>query len=184
MPDLPGCAGAPPWLTATPPKGSLPATMAHCNKKAGSYAAAPGLPPAALPTPSSSAKRNLISNGGLLLRLRHRAGGLGRSRHLRGRRYAGHPRHEHFAVATARLRRLERTSRVEIAVGQARNLLASTEMKVLQLRIADGPAAACLGQRLDRLALVERDHQLLGGRRVGLRIAQIELAQRRIADIG
>src|SRR5581483_8119080 len=141
-------------------------------------------PPAASPTPSS-AKRNLkiglVSDRGLLLRLGcrlRRLGGCGRGRRR------GHAGSEDLAVAAPRLRRLERAPGVEIAIGKARDLLLAAEVEVGLLRVADRPAAAALGERLDVPALGRRDHQLLGRRRVGLGVAEIELPQRRVADGG
>ena len=110
----------------------------------------PAFSPAALPTPSL-AKRFPLSDELflILLRLGHRLAA--------GRQYRRNRRHgrfEHLAVAATRLRRLEGAPGMELAVGQAGNLLLAAEVEIRLLRIADRPAAAGLRQRLDVFALV------------------------------
>src|SRR5262245_12125940 len=153
------------------------------QKGRGAASAAPSLPPAAWPTPALPAP----SNGRLLRGLGQGCGRLAANRCRPGNLrpdQSGHARDEHVAVATAWLGRLKGTSRMEIAIRQAGDLLASTEMKVCHLRIADRPAATALAQGLDRPALVEWDHQLLGRWCIGFRVAEIELAQGWVADGG
>ena len=79
-----------------------------------------------------------------------------------------------LALAAAWLRRLEGAPRVELAIGQTRNLILPAEVEIGQLRVADRPAAAAVGEGLDRLALVEGDDELLDGRgeRLGLRMIE------------
>src|SRR5581483_10449898 len=157
------------------------------KQKAGSHPAAPGLLPRrfanALVGKAQPEKIGLVSDRGLLLRLGCRLRRLGRCGRGRGR-CPGHAGSEDLAVAAPRLRRLERAPGVEIAVGKARDLLLAAEVEVGLLRVADRPAAAALGERLDVLALGLRDHQLLGRWRVGLGVAEVELTQRRVADGG
>jgi hypothetical protein len=61
------------------------------------------------------------------------------------------------ALAAARRDRLEGAAGVDFAVWKKRHLGAAAEVEFRRLRIADRPAAAALGQRLDRFALGERD---------------------------
>ncbi len=87
---------------------------------------------------------------------------------------------DELALAAAGLRRLEGTAGVELAVGQAGDLVLAAEVEVGHLRVADRPAAAALDQRLDGFALGERDDDLLDGRNVGLRLL-VERAEGGIA---
>src|SRR4051794_9605111 len=97
-------------------KGTGGSQPGAANKRPG----APQLP--AFPRCSANAlvigKAQLVSNGSLLFGLRHRSDRLdgGRGPRLRNRRRADHAGRVHLAVAAARLRRLEGTSRMEVAV--------------------------------------------------------------------
>src|SRR5688572_5438706 len=127
------------------------------KKRPGAAWAAPGLPPAALPTPSST-KRLLNSDRRLLGRLGCDCRRLACTDHRHS-----HGRGHDLPVAAPRLRRLEGASRVKLAIRQAVHLLAAAEVEIGVLGIADRPAAGDLGQGLDRFALVERDLEFLGG---------------------
>ena len=86
------------------------------------------------------------------------------------------------ALATARSDGLEGPPGMDFAIGQQRHLVAPAEMEVRQLRIANRPAATAIGQRLDRLALGQRDFDLLRRRHVSFCI-HIEGPHGRIAAL-
>src|SRR5690606_35956577 len=69
-------------------------------------------------------------------------------------------RHLALAVAPARLRRLEGPACMKFAIRQPCHLALAAEMEVRGLWIADRPATAAIGQRLDRAPLLERDDKL------------------------
>src|SRR5690606_23604194 len=71
-------------------------------------------------------------------------------------------------ITAACLRRLERTARMRLAVRKTSDLLLAAEMELRDLRIADRPTAAALGERLDVLTLLDRNDEFLGWRRIGL----------------
>src|SRR5690606_33408571 len=90
-------------------------------------------------------------------------------------------RHDGLAdlpLAAARLRRLVGAAGMMLAVRQARNLIAVAEVEIGRLRVADRPAAARLREHLERLALLQGNLELLGGRHIGLRVRLVERAER------
>src|SRR5690606_21174008 len=88
----------------------------------------------------------------------------------------------HLALAAAGLRWLEGPAGMVLAVRQAWNLVAIAEVEVGRLRVADRPAAAGLGEHLERLALLHRNLDLLGGRHISFCVGLVEGAEGWVAD--
>ena len=99
----------------------------------------------------------------------------------RYRRRDGDRHFDFGALAAARNGRLEGAARVVLAIGQAKYFGLAAEVEVSHLRIADRPAAAALGQRLNGFALGDWNDQLFGGRNIGLPFTCEEAANRRVS---